>query len=77
MVYGAILAWLGVRRPSRPAGRPLRVVMALAVLVAVAGATAAVILEARLASPWTKLRRHSRRSEFPGAKRAAGCTKRR
>lgn len=52
MVYGVILGWLGLRRPARPAGTPLRLVMALAVLVAVAGAAAAVILEARASQPW-------------------------
>lgn len=52
LVYGAMLGWLGLRRPTRPAGVPLRVVMALAILVAVAGATAAVVLEARLAQPY-------------------------
>lgn len=52
LVYGAILVWLGLRRPSRPAGTRLRLLMALAVLVAVAGTTAAVILEAQAARPW-------------------------
>ncbi len=52
MVYGALLGWLGLRRPSRPAGPPLRLVMVLALLVAVAGAAAAVLLEARAAQSW-------------------------
>jgi hypothetical protein len=52
LVYGAILIRLGLRRPPRPAGTPLRLVMALAVLVAVAGTTAAVILEAQASRPW-------------------------
>jgi hypothetical protein len=52
LVYGAVLIWLGLRRPARPAGMPLRLVMALAVLAAVAGTTAAVILEAQAARPW-------------------------
>jgi hypothetical protein len=52
MCYGAILIALGLRRPARPAGLPLRVVMALAVLVAVAGTTAAAILEAKASQPW-------------------------
>jgi hypothetical protein len=52
MSYGAILIGLGLRRPAHPAGRPLRVAMALAVLVAVAGTTAAAILEAKASQPW-------------------------
>ncbi len=52
MVYGLLLGWLGLRRPARRAGPPLRLVMVLAVLAAVAGATAAAIIEARLARPW-------------------------
>ncbi len=52
MAYGAILIGLGLRRPARPAGRGLRLVMALAVLAAAAGTAAAVILEARAAQPW-------------------------
>ncbi len=52
MTYGAILMGLGLRRPARPSGRALRLVMALAVLVAAAGTAAAVILEARAAQPW-------------------------
>ncbi|MBI3456149.1 MAG: hypothetical protein HY002_10225 [Candidatus Rokubacteria bacterium] len=52
VVYGAILLWLGFRRPSRPAGTLLRLVMGLAVLVALAGTAAAVILEARASQPW-------------------------
>jgi hypothetical protein len=50
--YGAILVVLGLRRPARPAGWPLRVVMTLAALVAVAGTTAAAILEAKASQPW-------------------------
>jgi hypothetical protein len=52
MAYGAILLWQGLRRPSRPAGAPLRLVMALVLLVAAAGTAAAVILEAQAARPW-------------------------
>lgn len=52
MSYGAILMVLGLRRPAHPGGLPLRVVMALAVLVAVAGTTAAAILEAKASQPW-------------------------
>ncbi len=52
MVYGGLLLWLGFRRPPRPAGTPLRLVMALAVLIAVAGTAAAVILEAQASRPW-------------------------
>lgn len=52
MVYGALLGWLGLRRPPRPAGTPLRLVMVLALLVAVAGVAAAVLLEARAAQAW-------------------------
>jgi hypothetical protein len=52
MSYGAILVVLGLRRPARPAGWPLRVVMTLAALVAVAGTAAAAILEARASQPW-------------------------
>ena len=52
MTFGGILAGLGVRRPSRPAGTPLQIVMALAVLLAVVGMVAAVVLEARAAKPW-------------------------
>jgi hypothetical protein len=49
---GAILGWLGLRRPARPAGGPLRGLIGLALLAAAAGAAAAVILEARAAQPW-------------------------
>jgi hypothetical protein len=52
MCYGAILMVLGLRRPAHPAGRALRIVMVLAVLVAVAGTTAAAILEAKASQPW-------------------------
>jgi len=52
LTYGAILLWLGARRPPRPAGTPLRLLMALALLIAVAGTTAAVILEAQASRPW-------------------------
>lgn len=52
MSYGLILIALGLRRPARPASLALRVVMVLAVLVAVAGTTAAVILEAKASQPW-------------------------
>jgi hypothetical protein len=52
LVYGGILLGLGFRRPPRPAGRGLRAVMVLAVLTAVAGTAAAVLLEARAAQPW-------------------------
>jgi hypothetical protein len=52
LVYGGVLGWLGLRRPSRPASRGLRAVMVLAVLAAVAGTAAAVLLEARASQPW-------------------------
>ena len=52
MLYGAILLWLGFRLPPRPATTPLRLVMALAVLLAVAGTAAAVVLEAQASRPW-------------------------
>jgi len=52
MAFGVVLVWLGLRRPARPAGTPLRLVMAFAVLTAVAGAAMAAILEARAAQPW-------------------------
>jgi hypothetical protein len=45
MAYGGVLLWLGLRRPPRPAGTALRVVMALALLAAIAGTVAAAILE--------------------------------
>jgi hypothetical protein len=51
MAYGGLLIALGLRRPPRPAGTPLRLTMALALLVAVAGIAAAVILEARASQP--------------------------
>lgn len=49
---GGILVWLGVRRPRRPGGIPVRIALAAAALIAVAGAVAAVVLEARAARPW-------------------------
>ncbi len=52
MTFGGALSWLGLRRPARPAGQSLRVVVALGGLVAVAGAVAAAILEARAVQPW-------------------------
>lgn len=52
MAAGGILAWLGLRRPARPAGTWLRVVTALVFLAAAAGMAAAVVLEARAARPW-------------------------
>ena len=52
LVSGGILLGLGLRRPARPAGWRLRALMALAVLTAVAGTAAAVILEARTSQPW-------------------------
>jgi hypothetical protein len=45
MAYGAVLLWLGLRRPPRPASTPLRVVMALALVAAILGTVAAAILE--------------------------------
>jgi hypothetical protein len=51
LVFGAVLGWLGLRRPPRPAGRALRLVIACAILAAVAGATAAAVLEARVPRP--------------------------
>ncbi len=50
--FGGALLWLGLRRPTRPVETPLRVLMGLAVALAAAGTTAAVILEGRVASPW-------------------------
>ena len=52
MGLGGILVWLGVRRPRRPAGTPLRIVLTAVALLAVAGLAAAVVLEARAARPW-------------------------
>ncbi|MGH7319397.1 MAG: hypothetical protein ACRELA_07210 [Candidatus Rokuibacteriota bacterium] len=52
MTFGGALSWLGFRRPPRPAEMSLRVVVALGGLVAVAGAVAAAILEARAVQPW-------------------------
>lgn len=52
MAAGALLIGLGLRRPIRPAGVPLRAVLSVAALIALAGAVAAVILEARAARPW-------------------------
>lgn len=52
MGAGAALVWLGLRRPTRPAGVPLRGLIALAFLIAIAGVVAAVILEARAVRPW-------------------------
>jgi hypothetical protein len=45
MTYGAMLLWLGFRRPTRIAETPLRILMALALLAAIAGTAAAAILE--------------------------------
>ena len=52
LVYGGILLGLGLRRPARPAGWRLRALMVVAVLAAVAGTAAAVILEAKTSQPW-------------------------
>ena len=52
MGYGGLLTWLGLRRPWRPAGTLLRLGMVGAVLLAVAGAVVAAILEARAARPF-------------------------
>jgi hypothetical protein len=52
MLFGAMLVWLGVRRPARPASRTTRAVLAIAFLLALAGVVAAVLLEARAARPW-------------------------
>ncbi len=52
MGFGGILAWLGLRRPRRPAGSPLRIVMTLAVLLAAAGVATAIALEGRATQPW-------------------------
>jgi hypothetical protein len=52
MTYGGVLIRLGLRRPARPAGPPLRIVMVLALLLAVLGTAAAVIFEAKTAQPW-------------------------
>lgn len=47
MTLGILLVWLGVRRPERPAGTLLRVVIGLAAVTALAGVVAVAILEAR------------------------------
>lgn len=52
MALGALLAWLALRRPVQPAGVVLRLGVSLAALTALAGAVAAVVLEARVAQPW-------------------------
>ena len=50
--FGAILLWQGLRRQAGRSSWPLRAAMALALVVAVAGMVAAVILEARAARPF-------------------------
>lgn len=52
MGLGGILVWLGTRRPRRPAGRRLRIVLTAAALLALAGLVAVVVLEALAARPW-------------------------
>jgi hypothetical protein len=52
MGAGALLIWLALRRPSRPAGTGVRALLTLAALSGLAGAVIAVILEARAARPW-------------------------
>ena len=52
LVAGLLLVWLGVRRPRRPAGAPIRLGLAVALLAAAAGAVGAALLEAWSAEPW-------------------------
>ena len=52
MGFGGGLVWLGLRRPRRPAGSLLRIVMTVAVLLAAAGVATAIVLEARPTQPW-------------------------
>ncbi len=50
--FGGIWIWLGVTHHAGPTSRFLRVVTTGALLLAAAGVVAAVLLEARSASPW-------------------------
>jgi uncharacterized membrane protein YidH (DUF202 family) len=50
--FGAILVWQALRRQAGPSSWPLRAAMAVALVVAVAGMVAAVILEARATRPF-------------------------
>jgi hypothetical protein len=52
MGFGAIWAWLGLRRVGGSPPRGPRVAAALFLLLAVGGTVAAVILEGRAARPW-------------------------
>jgi hypothetical protein len=52
MGFGAIWAWLGLRRPGVPLPRGPRLAAVVLLLVAVGGTVAAVILEGRAARPW-------------------------
>lgn len=51
-VFGAILVWQGLRRQAGPSTWPIRITLALAIVVAIGGTVAAVILEARAAYPF-------------------------
>ena len=51
-VFGAILVWQGLRRQTGPSTWPIRITLALAIVVAIGGTVAAVILEARAAYPF-------------------------
>jgi hypothetical protein len=50
MGFGAVWCWLGLRRDPPP--RAPRLVAGLLLLLAVAGAVAAIVLEQRAARPW-------------------------
>ena len=52
MGFGAIWAWLGIRREATGLPRGPRLVAALFLLLAVGGTVLAVILEGRAARPW-------------------------
>lgn len=51
-VFGAIFVWQALRRQMAPSPWSIRIVLALALLVAVGGTAAAVVLEARAAYPF-------------------------
>jgi fatty acid desaturase len=52
MGFGAIWAWLGLRRAATGLPRGPRLLAALFLLLAVGGTVLAVILEGRAARPW-------------------------
>ena len=52
MGFGAIWAWLGIRREATGLPRGPRLVAAVFLLLAVGGTVLAVILEGRAARPW-------------------------